>query len=60
MKMSDLRNITESNKEPSDPRLWKDVLRRAENKFDVYPSQNASAWAVQEYEKKGGGWKRNK
>ncbi len=60
MKLSDLRDITESDKEPNDPRLWSDVLRRAKKKFSAFPSQNASAWAVQEYEKKGGGWERNK
>ena len=41
---------------PNNPTLWSRVKNQARNKFDVYPSAYANAWAAKEYKKKGGTW----
>jgi hypothetical protein len=43
---------------PNDPALWSRAIAAAKNKFDVYPSAYANAWAVQWYKKKGGTWRK--
>ena len=51
---------------PTNPALWQRWLAKARNKFDVYPSAYANAWAVKGYNNAGGSWvksgkkKRNK
>lgn len=42
---------------PTNPSLWSSVKAQAKDKFDVYPSAYANAWAAKEYKKRGGGWK---
>ncbi len=44
-------------RKPTNPALWQRAIRAAKNKFDVYPSAYANGWAVQWYNKKGGGWR---
>jgi hypothetical protein len=42
---------------PTDPKLYARVKSEAKKKFDVYPSAYANAWLVQEYKRRGGGYK---
>lgn len=46
--------------EPSNARLYAQILREAKDKFDVYPSAVANAWVVQEYKRRGGTYKTEK
>jgi hypothetical protein len=48
--------ILEKNK-PNDPEKWSACKSQAKNKFDVYPSAYANAWASKCYKKKGGSWR---
>lgn len=41
---------------PNNPKLWASKVRLAKQKFDVYPSAYANAWASKEYKKDGGTW----
>jgi hypothetical protein len=41
---------------PKNPKLWAATKSAAKQKFDVYPSAYANAWAAKEYKKKGGTW----
>lgn len=43
--------------EPTNPGLWKQALAKARQKFDVYPSAYANAWASKWYKSQGGKWK---
>lgn len=49
--------IKEANK-PNDPKLWASKKAAAKDKFDVYPSAYANGWAVQQYNKAGGTWRK--
>jgi hypothetical protein len=49
--------IAEANK-PNDPKLWAAKKAAAKAKFDVYPSAYANGWAVQQYNKAGGTWRK--
>lgn len=49
--------IKEANK-PNDPKLWASKKAAAKAKFDVYPSAYANGWAVQQYNKAGGTWRK--
>lgn len=42
---------------PTNPSLWARAKAAAKKKFDVYPSAYANGWAVQWYNKHGGGWR---
>jgi len=42
---------------PTKPDLWSRAKSLARNKFDVYPSAYANAWAAKWYKSKGGGWR---
>lgn len=44
---------------PTDPELWSRAKAAAKKKFDVYPSAYANAYAVQWYNKRGGGWRKS-
>jgi len=46
--------------EPSNARLYAQIIREAKDKFDVYPSAVANAWVVQEYKRRGGKYKTEK
>ena len=41
-------------KVPTNPRLWKMVVKRAQMRFTPYPSLPASHWIHNEYVKQGG------
>jgi hypothetical protein len=40
-----------------DPKKWSSCIAQAKQKFDVYPSAYANAWAAKCYKSKGGKWK---
>lgn len=42
---------------PTKPELWSRAKSLAKQKFDVYPSAYANAWASKWYKSKGGGWR---
>lgn len=46
-----------SGSEPSNARLYAQIIREAKDKFDVYPSAVANSWVVQEYKRRGGTYK---
>ena len=46
--------------EPSNARLYAQIIREAKDKFDVYPSAVANSWVVQEYKRRGGTYKSEK
>lgn len=46
--------------EPSNARLYAQIIREAKDKFDTYPSAVANAWVVQEYKRRGGKYKAEK
>jgi hypothetical protein len=46
--------------DPSNARLYAQIIREAKDKFDVYPSAVANAWVVQEYKRRGGSYKTEK
>ena len=52
--------ITERENEPNNPALWKKAIAKAKQKFDVYPSAYANAWASKWYKSKGGTWSKKK
>jgi hypothetical protein len=43
---------------PTNKKLWSKAKSLARQKFDVYPSAYANAWASKWYKKRGGGWKK--
>jgi hypothetical protein len=47
-----------SENEPTNPELWKRAIALAKQKFDVYPSAYANAWAAKWYKGEGGGWRK--
>jgi 2'-5' RNA ligase len=49
-----------SENEPTDPDLWGRAKAEARKRFDVYPSAYALGWAVQWYDRHGGGWRRKR
>ena len=53
----DMIDEREGGSEPSNARLYAQVLREAKDKFDVYPSAVANSWVVQEYKRRGGTYK---
>jgi hypothetical protein len=48
--------ISEGENVPNNPALWKKAIAKAKQKFDVYPSAYANAWASKWYKSKGGTW----
>lgn len=48
--------LLEKNK-PTNSKLWGRAKALAKQKFDVYPSAYANAWAAKWYRKKGGSWR---
>lgn len=48
----------EEKNEPQNPALWKKAINLAKQKFDVYPSAYANAWAAKWYKEQGGTWRR--
>lgn len=43
---------------PTNPSLWSKAISKAKQKFDVYPSAYANAWAAKWYKGQGGSWKK--
>jgi hypothetical protein len=43
---------------PTDPSKWSYYTSQAKDKFEIYPSAYANAWASQKYGDAGGGWKK--
>lgn len=54
--MREVKLFTEKNV-PNDKKKWSAAVRAAKNKFKVYPSAYANAWAAKYYKSKGGTWK---
>lgn len=52
--------ISEGENKPNNPELWKKMVNKAKNKFDIYPSAYANGWAAKEYKKAGGTWRSEK
>jgi hypothetical protein len=51
--------LTEEKKnKPKNPKQWNSCISQAKQKFDVYPSAYANAWAAKCYKSKGGKWKK--
>jgi len=48
--------LLEKKNKPTNKKLWSRAKALARQKFDVYPSAYANAWASKWYKKKGGGW----
>jgi hypothetical protein len=50
--------VSEAKKpKPTNPSKWAYYKSQAKQKFDVYPSAYANAWAAKMYKKAGGGWR---
>jgi len=45
---------------PTKPDKWSYAKSQAKEKFDVYPSAYANAWAAKKYKELGGGWRMGK
>lgn len=54
-----IMELTEENV-PTDPAKWSYYKSQAKEKFDVYPSAYANAWAAKQYKDAGGGWRTKK
>lgn len=54
---TDLNEKKSKKPKPTKPDLWSRAKSLAKNKFDVYPSIYANAWAAKWYKSKGGGWR---
>lgn len=54
---SDLSEKKSKKPKPTKTDLWSRTKSLAKNKFDVYPSAYANAWAAKWYKSKGGGWR---
>ena len=50
--------IEDRDGEPTDKDLYDKVIEAAKRKFDVYPSAYANGWVVQEYKRRGGGYRK--
>ena len=51
--------VVEAKKKPvpTKPDKWAYAKSQAKEKFDVYPSAYANAWAAKKYKELGGGWR---
>lgn len=59
MLKEDVETLDEEKKnKPKDPKRWAACIEQAKQKFDVYPSAYANAWASKCYKSKGGKWKK--
>ena len=57
LKESEVLEEAKKNK-AKDPKKWSSCISQAKQKFDVYPSAYANAWAAKCYKSKGGKWKK--
>ena len=56
-KVDENLDILSEKNEPTNLELWSKAKSLARQKFDVYPSAYANAWAAKWYKKRGGSWK---
>jgi len=54
--VNEMMELLEKNT-PTNKKLWSRAKALARQKFDVYPSAYANAWAAKWYKKRGGSWK---
>ena len=57
--INEMMELLEKNT-PKNKKLWSKAKSLARQKFDVYPSAYANAWAAKWYKKKGGSWRKLK
>jgi len=50
--------LNEATNKAKNPKKWQSCIAQAKNKFEVYPSAYANAWASKCYKKKKGKWKK--
>jgi hypothetical protein len=50
--------LEEAKNKAKNPKKWSSCISQAKQKFDVYPSAYANAWAAKCYKSKGGKWKK--
>jgi hypothetical protein len=50
--------LEEAKNKPKNSKKWSSCISQAKQKFDVYPSAYANAWAAKCYKSKGGKWKK--
>ena len=55
---NDLGMYKSGGNAPTDPSKWSYYKGQAKEKFDVYPSAYANAWAAKKYKAAGGGWRK--
>lgn len=58
MLKEDSEVLEEGKNKAKDPKKWNSCIQQAKEKFDVYPSAYANAWAAKCYKSKGGKWKK--
>ena len=58
--MKNFKEFITEKSVPNDPKLWSRAKALAKQKFDVYPSAYANAWAAKQYKAAGGGWRKTK
>ena len=57
--LKESENLEEATKNKAkNPKKWSSCISQAKQKFDVYPSAYANAWAAKCYKSKGGKWKK--
>lgn len=57
MLKEELEQIDEAKNKPKNSKKWSSCIQQAKQKFDVYPSAYANAWAAKCYKSQGGKWK---
>ena len=60
LELQELKQHLEEKNCPNDASKWSYYVGKAKEKFDVYPSAYANAWASGEYKKAGGTWRKCK
>lgn len=58
MLKEDAEDLNEEKNKAKNPKKWSSCIAQAKQKFDVYPSAYANAWAAKCYKKKKGKWKK--
>jgi len=59
-KLQERLNLFFEENVPTKPDKWSYAISQAKEKFDVYPSAYANAWASKKYKELGGGWRKKK
>jgi len=58
MLKEETEDLNEAKNKPKNSKKWSSCIAQAKQKFDVYPSAYANAWAAKCYKKKKGKWKK--